>query len=941
MKRPLIKSAYLSLMASLLFATEVLASSSVITDPVKTGSIYGVVRAQDGSKIEFASVVLKPSGLYSMTDANGNYEIKEVPSGSINLSIQFFGMEEIDTTFTMKRGEHKLLNFKMKETSFRLDKVTVVATRNEAGHSTASEISRQAMDHMQTSSLKDVMGLLPGVAISNPDLSSAQFITIRNNAGGSSMNSLGTAIIVDGAPMSNNANLQMLTTAQSGSTMDNNTNAASASAGVDIRGLSTDNIESVEVIRGIPSVQYGDLTSGAVLVKSKAGKSPLVIRFKTNPNIYQASATKGINLGKKAGDLNISGDYAYNQSKLTESTSFYQRANVKGLWSVMFGHNSTANTSLGISYGKDTQKLNPDARDKTRSHSSEVGLQFNTNGHAFLNRGWLKSLNWLVSGSYNGKDSHFESVASNAMNLYSTAMNDGAVYTNTPGQHLFDASGNEITNSASTGISGNVLPYSYFYKYDIDGKEVNVFAKANADFSKTWNNFTEKFLIGADFKSDGNLGKGASYDDDLPPYRNISNTASGFRKRHYYDIPFVNQLGGYFENTFDFEFAERHLNVTAGARFDWINDLTSLSPRVNASFDIFPWMTARGGWGFTSKAPTSIMLNPNYAYLDDINYNGMDVNYPDNEQLLIATTHVYSAKNNNLEIARNRKVEAGFDFRIAKRYQVSITAYDEYMDNGYSFGLSPDSFIWYQHKAYKEVKHNTGTSPTVAVDSTYNLFFKVYKPGNNLKVRNSGIEYEINLGRFDGIRTSFYINGAWTRGSSTSKGYSFSTISDTRNVESNIGIYNPEVSTSHYENLLTTFRATHNIPKIGFVITLTSQVDWWSKSWDTFKNDDMFVKYISRKDGKIHPFDASMKENPEYSYLFPTLSDSRFITEKTFPYVMFNLNITKEIGDWMTASFYVNNIFNHRPLYRSKASGTKSELGIPIFFGFELKVSIK
>jgi len=794
---------------------------------------------------------------------------------------------------------------------------------------------------MQTSSLKDIMGLLPGVAISNPDLSSAQSITIRNNAGGSSMNSLGTAIIVDGAPMSNNANFQMLTTAQNGATTDNNTNAASASTGVDIRGLSTDNIEAVEVIRGIPSVQYGDLTSGAVLVKSKAGRSPLVMRFKTNPNIYQVSATKGISLGKKAGDLNVSGDYAYNQSKLTESTSFYQRANVKGLWSVMFGSNSTANTSLALSYGKDTQKLNPDARDKTRSHSSDIGLQFNTNGHAFLNRGWLKSLNWLLSGSYNGKDSHYESVATNAMNLYSTAMTDGAVYTNNPGQHLFDASGKEITNSANTGISGNVLPYSYFYQYDIDGKEVNVFAKANADFSKTWNNLTEKFLIGADFKSDGNLGKGASYDDNLPPYRSIDNTASGFRKRPYYDIPFVNQAGGYFENTLDFKFGYRHLNVTAGARFDWINSLTALSPRMNASFDIFPWMTARGGWGLTSKAPTSILLNPNYAYLDDINYNGMNVEYPDNEKLLIATTHVYSAKNDNLEIAQNRKAETGFDFLIAKKYKVSITGYDEYMDNGYSFGLSPDSFIWYQHTSYEEVTHNTGTAPTVAVDSTYNLFFKVYKPGNNLKVRNSGIEYEIDLGRFDGIRTSFYINGAWTRGSSTSKGYSFSTISDTRNVEANIGIYNPEVSTSHYENFLTTFRATHNIPKIGFVITLTSQVEWWSKSWKTFNNDEMFVAYISRKDGKIHPFDASMKDDPEFSYLFPTLSDSRFAVEKTFPYAMFNLNLTKEIGDWMTASFYVNNIFNHRPLYRSKASGTKEELGIPIFFGFELKVSMK
>ena len=33
-------------------------------------------------------------------------------------------------------------------------------------------------------------------------------------------------------------------------------------SGVDMRSVSTDDIESVEVVRGIPSVEYGDLTSG-------------------------------------------------------------------------------------------------------------------------------------------------------------------------------------------------------------------------------------------------------------------------------------------------------------------------------------------------------------------------------------------------------------------------------------------------------------------------------------------------------------------------------------------------------------------------------------------------------------------------------------------------------------------------------------------------------
>ncbi|MFR7824841.1 MAG: TonB-dependent receptor plug domain-containing protein [Odoribacter splanchnicus] len=69
---------------------------------------------------------------------------------------------------------------------------------------------------------------------------------------------------------------------------------SSPAGGVDVRAISTDNIESIEVIRGIPSVEYGDLTSGAVIINSKAGREPFRLRFKTNENIYQVSAGKGL-----------------------------------------------------------------------------------------------------------------------------------------------------------------------------------------------------------------------------------------------------------------------------------------------------------------------------------------------------------------------------------------------------------------------------------------------------------------------------------------------------------------------------------------------------------------------------------------------------------------------------------------------------------------------
>ena len=69
-----------------------------------------------------------------------------------------------------------------------------------------------------------------------------------------------------------------------------------AGRGVDLRTVSAGNIESMEVIRGIPSVEYGNLTSGVVVVKTKAGHTPWEAKFQTDPNSKQVFAGKGFNL---------------------------------------------------------------------------------------------------------------------------------------------------------------------------------------------------------------------------------------------------------------------------------------------------------------------------------------------------------------------------------------------------------------------------------------------------------------------------------------------------------------------------------------------------------------------------------------------------------------------------------------------------------------------
>ena len=77
---------------------------------------------------------------------------------------------------------------------------------------------------------------------------------------------LGTQIQVDGIPISNDANLQYSTSY--GSIQE----YANVNRGVDTRAISTDDIESVEIVRGIPSVEYGDLTSGLIKIDRRKGQ---------------------------------------------------------------------------------------------------------------------------------------------------------------------------------------------------------------------------------------------------------------------------------------------------------------------------------------------------------------------------------------------------------------------------------------------------------------------------------------------------------------------------------------------------------------------------------------------------------------------------------------------------------------------------------------------
>lgn len=907
-------------------------------------------KAAPAKAIPFATVFLPQVGVGTMTKTDGTFEIKNLDTDVYDLEISSLGFETLRTTISVSNKTPANLKFGLVEANFRLEEVVIIATNNKAGASTSSSISRLAMDHMQVSSLSDVMQLLPGATVSKPDLTSTSTLSLR---GGSSW---GTSVIMDGAPISNNSNLQSMSTSIGGAVAG--ARGTSPSTGIDLRTITTDNIESIEVITGVPSVEHGDLTSGAVIVNTKAGRQPLQVKFNTNPNIYMFSGTKGFGLGEYGGNMNVGVDYTYSTLKPTEGYDYYQRITARTMYSnSFFKDHLRSNTSLNLFIAKDKGEPNPDDdNDMQTTRQRDLGLVFNTNGTLDINVGWLTNIRYAASVNYTNRHSYFQDEASNADGGYSQSMTDGAVLSSIPGRCVYLQDSMAVTQipEGEEELKGWNLPGTYLFEYDVYGKELNTFAKLTANIVGKTGPIHHRMLVGADFRNSGNLGKGKVFDPETPPERNASYGFASQRNRAYKDIPFMNHLGVYAEENLSWTLGKHELNISAGVRWDKVCGFgDGFSPRVNASVDILPKrLTLRGAYGIALKAPTLLYMHPDKAYFDLVNFNNSGTSAPEGQKFQIVTTRVFDTKNKELKMAKNKKYEVGLDLNFNKMC-FCITAYQEKCDNGYTIAKSLNTFKSVPFVQYAEVIPRPADENQFAYlkEKANNPYLLSYTmPMNALKYLVRGIDFDFDFGRVEAIRTAFNLNGSYMWKKSGSSNYMFwnkITSSDYAKYP-HMGVFDPDYETDYTERLATNLRVIHNIPQLGLVMTLTANVVWRDRDWTSYGNDTIPVKYISRLDGQVYDFDPVDIDKEEFIGIDrrSLVNSNRFVREGIMPPVLtMNLNITKEIRDFLKVSFFANNMFRNTPLWESKKNPgeyTRRNTGEnAFFFGLELTAIIR
>jgi hypothetical protein len=589
-------------------------------------------------------------------------------------------------------------------------------------------------------------------------------------------------------------------------------------------------------------------------------------------------------------------------------------------------------------------KQNPDAM-LDRFRGEETGFRFNSNGLLQFDKLWLQNIKYVLQGSYVSKQSMTEAEESSANSVYSGTYTDGAVLSNVPGKHVFDVDGNEITNFTDTdvdnGYYAHYLSNGYVSHNEIDSREVNFFAKLSANFFHSFGKVNNGFLLGADFKTDGNEGNGTKWSMANPPYRSVSNIDGSYRPRRYKDIPYIKTFGLFAENNFECSIINRKFNLQAGIRYDNTSIVGgALSPRFNASFEIIPdVLVLRGGYGITAKMPTLFYLYPQDAYFEFVNLNESADDWLDEDKrTVLTTTRVVNTQNRDLKMAKNYKSEVGVDLKLGRAH-LSVTAFNEHLRNGYGMSNTLNSWLPFNYNVYWR-----NDDDKIELDGTYPILASYRIPFNIMNVRTRGVEFEFFTGRIDPIRTSFQLSGSWMEEKSAPSNYLFYDNSGSAPEDrKNIAIYGTDRQDSYNKQFVTTLRATHNIPNIGFVVTLTAQAIWNQSDWVTYKQDSIPVGYLSLEDGQSHFFEngkyttTQQLKDDGLGYMVRNVNHSYAIKQTLKPYFQFNFNLTKEIGDKARISFFANNFFRSYPRMEDKRNPGHFQIyNSNFYFGMEL-----
>lgn len=909
-------------------------------------SITGkVTDAQTGEPIAGVIFNIDGTGLWTLSDTDGNYLFDKVQAGEYTIKLSCLGYAEKSLPVKLDR-DITGLDVALPLNTLALDGVVVSAERKKDDMNTVMSFGTHALEHLQMSNITDVSTLLPGGKTVNPDLTTNNVLSLRDGGSAVGNAAFGTALEVDGVRIGNNASFAQ-------------------PAGNGTRNISVENIESIEVITGVPSAEYGDLNSGMVKINTRKGRTPWNVTMAVNPRTYQISASKGFDLGGDRGVINASGEWTRATRKLTSPYESYTRRGLSLSYSNTFAKVLRFEAGITGNLGGMNSKDDPDAYSGSWSKGRDNVLRANSSLTWLLNRPWITNLKFEGSVSYNDNLTHDHAFTS------SVATGQPAVHATEKGYFL-----------------ATMLPSSYMTDRIVDSRELDFAASMKYEWFRHWGGVKNHVKAGVQWKANGNAGQGEYYEDPAL-------AADGYRPRPYSDYPFLHNLATYLEDNLTVPVGGTSLQLSAGLRLESIfvkgtqyKDVNSLSPRFNLKWKLTDAISVRGGWGVSEKLPSFYILFPEQQYRDIQTFGA---SYGKTAAYVYYTEPYRMNYNPNLKWQRSSNSELGLDAsflgvklsvvgfynRTADpyRYNNSYTpfAYDvQQLPSGASLaGKDVSGISVNPETGVVSITASDGTEITTVRKVRDRTFAENKTPGNGAAVTRAGAELIVDFPEIRPIRTRFRLdaNYAYTHYIDRSLYYVYRTgwshTSEQNRSYQYVGIYSGTSSgtangkVSHASDLNLT--STTHIPQARIIITCKLEMSLFSRERNlsdiggseyahladggegSIYDGDGYtevwpLKYMDLN-GVEHDFTAAEAAKSEFANLILRSGNAyTFAWDGYGTYLSANLSVTKEIGDHVSLSFFANNFTNSRMAVKSKATGVSSVFTPSFYYGLTCRL---
>ena len=928
-------AAGVALMFAAPLAAQTPSAAALTEDPLPDGRARVVVEAADttGRPLAYATVSFTAADgrIYAAATLGDGRALFSLPAGEYGMAVEYIGYDTRRQRVAVAAGGDMSLTVRLRESAVAIRDVVVTASESR-GVTGASTIDRKAMEHLQPSSFADLLSLLPGGSASAPVLGVPNTIRLREVGVSSSdyaTSSLGTSFVIDGAPVSTDANMQYI----AGSSLyDPIVNYSYfVNAGVDMRTIATDEIESVEIVRGIPSVQYGDLTSGLVKIRRRRGGNDLDARFKADMSSKLFYAGKGFELPERGLTLNAGIDFLDARTDPRNSLENYKRltASLRGgkRWDGAAG-TATLGVNLDYTGSFDNRKEDPDLNN---GNTDEFRSQYN---RMALNVGFDYE---AAAGGF------FRSFEATAAFDYSADRIDRRRFVSISKPMAAPV------NTEAGEFDAVPLDASYTAEMTVEGRPMSAYVKAAATFAAATDNSRNTFIAGGDWSMDKNFGRGQVVDLAHPLFSGLAS-----RPRPYCDIPAQHDLALFAEANSSVAMGRMHLDAMAGVRAATMLNLSRgysmrgrvwLDPRLNVRLSLPAAAiggerietAVAGGVGWHTKSPTMDQLYPAPVY-----YDFTQLSYFHNDPALRRVnvrTYVVDPTNFGLQPARNFKWEVRGEIAVAGN-RLSVTYFEEDMSSGFRSAAMYDTYT-YKTYDYSGVDASQLTGPPSLDDMPYEVDTVLRSRAvttNGSRTRKRGVEFTFSSQRIEALRTRLTVTGAWFRseyGNSEPIYYHPSTMIGGREIPY-VGIYDDD---SRYirEACNTNFMVDTDIPRLGLGFSLTFQCQWYTRELNTHRSSRP-TSYVDL-DGAVHPYTDASAEDTYLKWLIVEYNEASFRWHGV-PFAMTtNLKVTKRLwGERVRAAMFVTQMLNYTPDY--DVDGVTVRRSVTPYFGMELNFKL-